>query len=108
MIVDAEAAAVNKMAEVDATKTMINWVEAKFTIKPQRLVGDTNYGIAAMLGWLVDEKRITLQVTEWDKSEHHGTNITTVNLGIKCLPWWQFYCKLNHLAWTMRVNQNSG
>ena len=56
LIVDVEASAVNKMAEVEATKVMINRVEEKFAIKPRRLVGDTNYGVAAMLGWLVDEK----------------------------------------------------
>eukprot|EP01133_Synstelium_polycarpum_P024774 gene24774-29720_t len=43
MIVDVEASAVNKIAEVEATKTMINRIEEKFAIKPQRLVGDTNY-----------------------------------------------------------------
>ncbi|QKY07997.1 transposase [Janthinobacterium lividum] len=71
MIVDVEASAVNKVAEVEATKTMINRVEEKFAIKPQRLVGDTNYGVAAMLGWLVDEKKISPHVPVWDKSEHH-------------------------------------
>jgi hypothetical protein len=62
---------VNKTAEVEATKTMIDRVEEKFATKPRRLVGDTNYGVAAMLGWLVDEKRITPHVPVWDKSEHH-------------------------------------
>ncbi|MDX8124219.1 IS1182 family transposase [Janthinobacterium sp. GMG2] len=71
MIVDVEASAVSKIAEVEATKTMINRVEEKFAIKPQRLVGDTNYGVAAMLGWLVDEKKIAPHVPVWDKSEHH-------------------------------------
>jgi transposase len=71
LIVDVEASAVNKMAEVEATKIMIDRVEEKFAIKPQRLVGDTNYGVAAMLGWLVDEKRITPHVPVWDKSEHY-------------------------------------
>lgn len=50
---------------------MIERVEEKFSIKPQRLVGDTNYGVAAMLGWLVDEKGIAPHVPVWDKSEHH-------------------------------------
>lgn len=50
---------------------MIDRVEERFAIKPQRLVGDTNYGVAAMLGWLVDEKRIAPYVPMWDKSEHH-------------------------------------
>lgn len=71
LIVDVEASAVNKVAEVETTKIMINRVEKKFAIKPRRLVGDTNYGVAAMLGWLVDEKRIVPHVPVWDKSEHH-------------------------------------
>jgi len=71
LIVDVEASAVNKMAEVEATKIMIDRVEQKFAIKPRRLVGDTNYGVAAMLGWLVDEKGIIPHVPVWDKSEHH-------------------------------------
>ena len=68
MIVDVEATAVNKMAEVKATQTMIDRVEHKFAIKPKRLVGDTNYGIAAMLGWLVNEKNIAPHIPVWDKS----------------------------------------
>lgn len=71
MIVDVEASSVSKAAEVEATKTMIERVEEKFAIKPKRLVGDTNYGVAAMLGWLVDEKRIAPHVPVWDKTEHH-------------------------------------
>ena len=71
MIVDVEASAVSKLAEVEATKIMIDRVEEKFALKPKRLVGDTNYGVAAMLGWLVDEKRIAPHVPVWDKSEHH-------------------------------------
>ena len=71
LIVDVAASAVNKIAEVEAAKIMIDCVEKKFAIKPRRLVGDTNYGVAAMLGWLVDEKGIVPHVPVWDKSEHH-------------------------------------
>jgi hypothetical protein len=71
VIVDVEASPVSSHAEVEATKTMIDRVEEKFSIKPQRLVGDTNYGVAAMLGWLVDEKKIAPHVPVWDKSKHH-------------------------------------
>jgi transposase len=71
VIVDVEASQVSKIAEVDATKTMLERVEEKFAIKPARLVGDTNYGIAAMLGWLVDDKGIAPHVPVWDKSVHH-------------------------------------
>ena len=48
---------------------MIERVENKFDLKPERLVGDTNYGSAAMLGWLVDEKQIEPHAPVWDKSE---------------------------------------
>jgi hypothetical protein len=47
---------------------MIDRVENKFNILPERLVGDTNYGSAAMLGWLVEEKQIEPHVPVWDKS----------------------------------------
>jgi transposase len=69
IIVDVEASAVNSAAEVNATKTMIERVENKFDLKPERLVGDTNYGSAAMLGWLVDEKQIEPHAPVWNKSE---------------------------------------
>ncbi len=69
IIVDVEASAVNKAAEVEATRTMIDRVQARFGITPQRLVGDTNYGSAAMLDWLVNDKQIAPHVPVWDKSE---------------------------------------
>jgi transposase len=69
IIVDVEASAVNKAAEVNATRTMIDRVEERFDLKPNRLVGDTNYGSAAMVGWLVEEKQIEPHVPVPDKSE---------------------------------------
>jgi transposase len=69
IIVDVEASAVNAAAEVEATRTMIDRVQARFGLTPQRLVGDTNYGSAAMLGWLVNDKQIAPHVPVWDKSE---------------------------------------
>jgi len=62
---------VNKTAEVEATKTLIERVEEKYDMKPDRLVGDTNYGSAGMLGWLVNEKQIAPHVPVWDKSERN-------------------------------------
>jgi transposase len=69
IILDVEASAVNKAAEAEATRTMIDRVEERFALKPERLVGDSNYGSAAMLGWLVDEKHIEPHVPVFDKSE---------------------------------------
>lgn len=69
IIVDVEASAVNKAAEVIATRSMMERVEEHFDLKPARLVGDTNYGSAAMLGWLVEEKQILPLVPVHDKSQ---------------------------------------
>ena len=69
IIVDVEASPVNKAAEVAATKAMMERAEDKFDLKPSRLVGDSNYGSAAMLGWLVDEKQIIPHVPVQDRSE---------------------------------------
>lgn len=69
VVVDVEASAVSKHAEVEAIKAIIDRNEEKFAIKPRRLMGDTHYGVAAMLGWLADEKRIAPHVTVWHKSE---------------------------------------
>ncbi len=77
IIVDVEASAVNKTAEVEATRTMIDRVENKFDLKPERLVGDTNYGSAALLSWLVDEKQIAPHVPVWDKTERQDGTLSS-------------------------------
>jgi transposase len=69
MIVDVEATPANRTKETNASKAMIERVEKRFAIRPKRLLGDTAYGIASMLGWLVDEKQIEPHVPVWDKSE---------------------------------------
>lgn len=69
IIMDVEATPNYRPDEVDCTKTMINRVEENFGIKPQRLLGDTAYGVAPMLGWLVEEKQLEPHVPVWDKSE---------------------------------------
>lgn len=77
IIVDVEASAVTSAAEVAATRTMIDRVEDKFDLKPERLVGDTNYGSAALLSWLVDEKQIAPHVPVWDKTERHDGTLSS-------------------------------
>jgi len=76
IIVDVEASSVNKAAETNATRTMIDRVEERFDIKPTRLVGDTNYGTAPMLGWLVGEKQIEPHVPVWDKSDRQDGTLS--------------------------------
>jgi transposase len=71
IILGVEASTVNKAGEVEATQRMIEQVEDRFGLKPDRLIGDTNYGSAAMLAWLVDEKGIAPHVPVCDKTERH-------------------------------------
>ena len=71
IILDVEASPVNKTAEVEATKVMLERVEEKYGMKPDRLVGDTNYGSAAILNWLIEEKGIAPHVPVLDKSERN-------------------------------------
>lgn len=68
IIVDVEATPANRSQEVESTRTMINRVEHQRDLKPRRLVGDTAYGTAALLGWMVEEKQIEPHVSVWDKT----------------------------------------
>ncbi|MFY1708083.1 IS1182 family transposase [Tritonibacter scottomollicae] len=67
VIVDVEATRSIRQAEVGSTKTMLERVKAKFDLHPERLIADTAYGTAPMLGWLVDRKIAPL-IPVFDKS----------------------------------------
>lgn len=67
VIVDVEATSAHRTEETDATKTMIERVEERLGIKPSHLIGDTAYGTAPMLGWLVNEKQIEPHIPVWEK-----------------------------------------
>jgi hypothetical protein len=47
---------------------MIDRVEERFDLKPQRLIGDTAYGTAPMLNWLLEDKQIEPHVPVMDKT----------------------------------------
>jgi transposase len=59
IILDVEPTRAIRQAEVGAAKTMIDRTEECFGLKPQRLCGDTAYGAAEILGWMVEEKSVT-------------------------------------------------
>ena len=69
VIVDVEASRAIRQAEVGAAKTMIQRTEERFGLTPKRLAGDTAYGSAAMLNWIVNEKKITPHIPVNDKSK---------------------------------------
>lgn len=68
-IVDVEASPAHRTAEVNAMRTMLERTEACIGMKPERLIGDTAYGSATMLEWLVEQQGIEPHVPVWDKSE---------------------------------------
>ena len=65
---DVEATTAIRQAEVLAAKRMIERAMDRFDLYPRRLVGDSGYGSAEMLGWLVYEHGIEPHVTVFDKS----------------------------------------
>jgi len=69
IILDVEPTRAIRQAEVGATKTMIERTEERFGLKPQRLCGDSAYGTAEILNWIVTEKQIAPHVALWDKTE---------------------------------------
>jgi transposase len=68
IIVDVEATTAIRQAEVLAAKRMIERAMERFDLYPARLLGDSAYGSAEMLGWLVYEHGIEPHVTVFDRS----------------------------------------
>src|SRR5215469_1424270 len=68
IIVDVEATTAIRQAEVLAAKRMIERSMERFDLYPARLMGDSAYGSAEMIGWLVYEYGIEPHVTVFDKS----------------------------------------
>ena len=77
VIVDVEATPAHRNAEVDSTGTMVERVEAQFDLTPERLIGDTAYGTAPMLAWMVEEKNIAPHVPVWDKTERKDDSLSS-------------------------------
>jgi transposase len=69
VIVDVEATRAIRQAEVGSARTMIDRVADRFGLKPKRLAGDTAYGAAPMLAWLVNDRGIAPHIPVFDKSQ---------------------------------------
>ena len=70
IIVDVEATTAIRQAEVLAAKRMVERSLAGFDLYPAKLIGDTAYGTAEMLNWLVNEHGIEPHIPVFDKSQH--------------------------------------
>ena len=68
VIMDVEGTAAIRTAEVHSTRVMLARVAARADIKPKRLSGDTAYGSAEMLNWLVNDRGIEPHIPVFDKS----------------------------------------
>jgi transposase len=68
IIVDVEATTAIRQAEVLAARRMIERTTKSLALQPRRLLGDSAYGSAEMLAWLVSERAIEPHVTVFDKS----------------------------------------
>ena len=62
IIVDVEATPAWRTAEINATRTMIERVEQRFDLKPERLIGDSAYGAAELLGWMARAQHVSVRV----------------------------------------------
>ena len=69
VIMDVEATPSHRQLEVATTKTMIDRVESLHAICPDRLLGDTAYGSAENLHYLVSDKQIEPHIPVWDKRQ---------------------------------------
>ena len=69
IIVDVEATAPIRQAEVGAVRQMLVRTQDRFDLHPWLLTADTAYGAAEMLGWLVKEQGIEPHIPVFDKSE---------------------------------------
>ncbi len=69
IIVDVEATPALRTPEVWSTKTMIERVKDRFGLETKKLIGDTAYGTAEFLAWMVNEQHIEPHVPVWEKGE---------------------------------------
>jgi transposase len=69
IIVDVEATTAIRQAEILAAKRMIERSMECFDLYPAKLIGDTAYGSAEMLNWLVHDRGIEPHIPVFDKSQ---------------------------------------
>ena len=83
IIVDVEATTTIRQAEVTAAKRMIERTKERFDLYPARLAGDSAYGSAEMLNWLVYEHGIEPHVPVFDKSPAHRRDLLPGRLHLR-------------------------
>jgi Transposase DDE domain len=77
VIVDVEATPAHRTAELESAKTMVDRVEERFELTPERLIGDTAYGTASMLAWMVEDKGIEPHVPVWERWQRNDQTLSS-------------------------------
>jgi transposase len=76
IIIDVEATTAIRQAEVLAAKRMVERALDGCDLYPEKLIGDTGYGAAEMLNWLVEERGIEPHIPVWDKSQRRDGTLS--------------------------------
>ncbi len=76
VIMDVEASTAVRQAELTAARRMIDRVQDRFDIWPERLAADTAYGSAENLAWLVHEKGIEPHIPVFDHASRRTGSFT--------------------------------
>jgi hypothetical protein len=84
VIVDVEATTAVRQAEVTAAKRMLERAANNLGMWPRKLIADTGYGSAEMLGWLVHEHGIEPHVPVFDKSRRQDGTFVSVAAAAHC------------------------
>ena len=69
IIVDVEATTAIRQAETLTATRMVERSLDRFDLYPERLIGDSAYGSAEMLNWLVHDRGIEPHIAVYDKSQ---------------------------------------
>ena len=77
VIVDVEATPAHRTAELESAKKMVDRVEERFQLTPERLIGDTAYGTASMLAWMVEAKGIEPHVPVWERWQRNDQTLSS-------------------------------
>ncbi len=76
IVLDVAATQVSRTVEAASVRQMVERIQQQYGLKPQRLIGDTSYGTASMLGWMA-EQGIEPHVPVWDRTERDDGTLSS-------------------------------
>lgn len=76
IVLDVMATQVSRTVEAASARQMVEHILQQYGLKPQRLIGDTGYGTAPMLGWMA-EQGIEPHVPVWDRTQREDGTLSS-------------------------------